>query len=89
MANAVAVFQGWQRSARIEEIDEVNAIAGSIAAAVEEQSAATADMAGAQRHPAELRAHSERVLRCLDEFARKYSVTVTNQTDQAAASKAA
>jgi methyl-accepting chemotaxis protein len=47
------------------------------------------DMAGAQRHLTELRAHSERVLGCLDEFGREYPVTVTNHLDQAAASKAA
>jgi hypothetical protein len=46
-------------------------------------------MAGAQRHLTELRAQSERVLRCLDEFGREYPVTITNQPDQAAASKAA
>ncbi len=47
------------------------------------------DMPGAQRQLTELRAHSERVLRCLDDFGREYPVTITNQTEQAAASKAA
>jgi methyl-accepting chemotaxis protein len=47
------------------------------------------DIAGAQRHLTELRAHSERVLRCLDEFGREYPATITSQPDQAAAPKAA
>jgi methyl-accepting chemotaxis protein len=38
--------------------------------------AAADDMATAQRHVAEMRQHSEQVLRCLDEFGRAYPATI-------------
>ena len=47
------------------------------------------DIVGAQRCLTELRGHSERVLRCLDEFGREYPTTIASQTYQASASKAA
>lgn len=40
------------------------------------------DTEAAQRHLGELRQHSERVMRCLDEFGREYPATVTHEPDQ-------
>jgi methyl-accepting chemotaxis protein len=43
------------------------------------------DVAGTQRYLEEMRQHSQRVLRCLDEFGRDYAATLGGQTGLAAA----
>ncbi|HUB46999.1 MAG TPA: methyl-accepting chemotaxis protein [Acetobacteraceae bacterium] len=40
------------------------------------------DTAGARRHLAELRKHSERVLHCLDEFGQEYAASIARSQDQ-------